>query len=94
MPFDSTEEPDVPVWKLRNLGTASSEWLRDAGICTKADLQRLGAVAAYRLVKQRQPRATRNLLWALAAALADIDWRELSGDRKEQLQQEAEDEGW
>ena len=65
-----------------------AEWLRDAGITTVAELARLGPVLAYRLVKQKQPRASLNLLWALAAGLSDLDWRELSESDKHRLQAE------
>lgn len=74
---------------LRNLGPRSAAWLREAGIATIADLRQYGPVAAFRLVKQRQPRASVNLLWALAAGLNDQDWRTLSDAAKRQLRREA-----
>jgi len=77
---------EAPVATMRNLGPVSSRWLAAAGIRTRADLQRLGPVLAYRLVKQRQPRASLNLLWALAGAIDDVDWRALSKARRKQLQ--------
>ena len=73
---------------LRNLGPASAAWLREAGVETVEDLERLGAVVAYRLVKRRQPKASLNFLWALAAGLDDLDWRELSAGRKASLKAE------
>ncbi len=78
----------APITELRNLGPQSSQWLRAAGINTLADLQQLGPVAAYRLVKQQQPAASLNLLWGLAAGLQGLDWRKLTPDIKQQLQQE------
>ena len=87
--FSSTESALLaPIENLRNLGPASAEWLRDAGIATIAEHSRLGPVLAYRLVKQKQPRASLNLLWALAAGLSDLDWRELSESDKHRLQAE------
>jgi hypothetical protein len=83
-------ELDQPIETVRNLGPASAAWLREIGVSTRADLQRLGAVVAYRMVKQRQPRTSLNLLWALAAGLADKDWRDLSASAKQQLRHEAE----
>jgi hypothetical protein len=50
-----------------------------------ADLDRLGPVNAFRLVKQKHPQAHLNLLWAMAAGLKDLDWRELSDEDKEKL---------
>lgn len=88
----STDESDLndPIGNLLNLGPTSASWLREAGIRTKADLKRLGPVAAYRLVKQRQPKASLNLLWAMAAGLAERDWRDLTDNEKERLRTEAE----
>jgi len=54
----------IPIESLQNLGSKSSRWLRDAGITTIADLEQIGSVAAYQLVKLRRPNASLNLLWA------------------------------
>ncbi len=83
----SSSETDLgePIQNLRNLGSAGAAWLRDVGITTIAELQRLGPATAYRLVKQKQSKATLNLLWAMAAGLADRDWRELTEAEKQKL---------
>jgi hypothetical protein len=52
---------------------------------TIADLQNCGPAAAYQLVKQKQPQASLQLLWAMAAGLSGKDWRVLSDDEKESL---------
>ena len=83
---------DAPIESLPNLGPKSGQWLRDAGIATIAELERLGPVIAFRLVKQRQPKASLNLLWAMAAGLKGKDWRELSEPTKKRLRKEAEDQ--
>ncbi len=88
----SREELGTSVENLKNLGPASAGWLRDAGVRSVAELERLGPVLAYRLVKQQQPGASLNLLWAMAAGLSDRDWRELSPEEKERLRKEAEEE--
>ena len=85
-------ESNLPIESLRNLGPKSGEWLREAGITTIAELERLGPVVAYRLVKQHQPKASLNLLWAMAAGLKGNDWRELSEATKNRLRKEAEEE--
>lgn len=84
-------ESGVPIESLLNLGPKSGQWLREAGITTIAELERLGPVVAYRLVKQRQPKASLNLLWALAAGLKGKDWRELTEATKKRLRKEAEE---
>lgn len=91
MPSESIEALDIPVENLRNLGPASAEWLHDIGVYTHADLERLGPTVAYRLIRQRHPQTSLNLLWALAAALSDRDWRLLSDQEKEKLRAEIED---
>ena len=83
---------ELPIESLRNLGPKSGQWLREAGITTIAELERLGPVVAYRLVKQHQPKASLNLLWAMAAGLKGKDWRELSEATKNRLRKEAEEE--
>ena len=83
-------ESNLPIESLRNLGPKSGQWLREAGITTIAELERLGPVVAYRLVKQHQPKASLNLLWAMAAGLKGKDWRELTEATKKRLRKEAE----
>ena len=81
-----------PIENIRNLGPTSAAWLREVGVMTIADLERLGPARTYRLVKQRQPTTGLNLLWAMAAGLADRDWRELTDAEKESLIAEVEEE--
>ncbi len=80
-----------PIESLLNIGPKSSRWLRDAGINTITDLEQIGPVAAYRLVKQRQPKASCNLLWALEAGLKGRDWRELPESTKQRLRREVDE---
>ncbi len=87
--FSNTEtDLGEPIDNLPNLGSTTASWLRDAGIRTIVDLERFGPVAAYRLVKQRHPEATLNLLWALEAGLMGMDCRELSEEVKVRLRNE------
>jgi hypothetical protein len=46
---------DLPIECLRDLGLKSSQWLRQAGIATIAELERLGSFVAFRLLKQHKP---------------------------------------
>jgi DNA transformation protein and related proteins len=82
---DREADLDESIANLRNLGPASVQWLHQAGIHTLRDLRECGASAAYLRVKHLQPKASLNLLWALAAGLQDRDWRELRDDEKERL---------
>lgn len=84
--FTSTEDSlSEPIDNLRNLGSESAGWLRDAGIRTIADLEAIGPAQAYHQVKQRRPETSLDLLWALAAGLAGRDWRNLSDEEKKRL---------
>ena len=88
----SVNEGDLgePIENLRNLGSARAKWLRDAGISSIGDLERIGPALAYRLVKQNQPDTGLNLLWALAAGLENRDSRDLTDRVKSRLCLEAE----
>jgi len=86
----SASELGVPIELLRNLGHTSARWLREAGIHTREELDRLGPARAYLLVKEDRPEVTLNLLWALAGALSDTDWRDLPLELKDRLRQEVD----
>ncbi len=79
-----------PIQNLRNLGPASTAWLREIDVFTVSDLKRHGPVVAYCLVKQRHRNASLNLLWAMVAGLADRDWRELTDEEKKRLMVEVD----
>ncbi|MEY4882862.1 MAG: hypothetical protein RIS34_716, partial [Pseudomonadota bacterium] len=70
---------------LANLGPKSAGFLRAAGIRTHEELERLGSVAAYARVKQVEPKASLNLLWALEGALAGLHWREVAREHRTSL---------
>jgi DNA transformation protein len=75
---------------LPNLGPASEAMLVAAGIPTPDDLDRRGAVEAYRrAVEAGAPRHTM-LLWSLDAALLGVDWRDVPLERRREVSAEAE----
>ena len=57
---------------------------------TVADLERLGPVTAYRLIRNAHPEANRRVLWSLAAGLRDLAWQDLPETVKERLTAELE----
>jgi DNA transformation protein and related proteins len=73
---------------MRNLGPVSRKWLNDVGIYDIDDLRAVGPVVAFAMVRQKFHKASLNLLWALAACLENIDWREIDAARKKQIQDE------
>jgi hypothetical protein len=75
-----------PIGSLRNLGPTSRAMLAEIGIDDTDGLATLGAVEVYcRLRFRFGRRVSRNMLHALAAALAGIDWRQLSPADKAEL---------
>lgn len=75
----------VPIAKLPNLGPKSCAWLRAVGIETRADLERLGSVEAYRRVAAAGFATSLNMLYALEGALLDLRWDRLSPATKANL---------
>jgi DNA transformation protein len=71
--------------ELKNLGKTSAQWLHASGIHSASDLQRLGAVDAYRAVKARGFGASKVLLYAIEGALMDVNWNQLPAEHKARL---------
>jgi DNA transformation protein len=78
-------DPLTLVQDLRNIGTQSAVWLREAGIYTLEDLGRVGAAEAYLRVQQRGRRVSVNLLYALQAALLNVHWADLPPEMRADL---------
>ena len=62
----------LPVRRLRNLGPTSCAWLRQVEIRTRADLEREGSLGAYAMLLEQGVPPNLNLLYALEAALMDL----------------------
>ncbi|MBT3995669.1 MAG: competence-specific regulator [Chloroflexi bacterium] len=74
------------ISKLKGIGPGSAEKLADVGIKTADQLEEVGAVGAYRLLKDAFPQWTSlNALWGMQSALMETDWRELPVELKELL---------
>jgi TfoX C-terminal domain len=71
--------------KIRNVGPKSAAWLRQVGVRTQEDLQRLGPVEAFMKVKRAGFRPSLNLLYALASAIENCHWADLPDERKTAL---------
>jgi hypothetical protein len=71
--------------KIRNVGPKSAAWLRQVGVRTTEDLNRVGPVEAFLKVKRAGFRPSLNLLYAMAGAMADCHWAELPDARKQEL---------
>ena len=78
------------VEHLKNIGETTAQWLHDAGIHTKADLEEAGAVMAYKVIQHQRPQKVNILLlYALQGALMDVHWNALPPDLKDQLKRDA-----
>jgi DNA transformation protein len=61
---------DIPIDRMPGIGPKTAAWMKAADIATETALRELGAVAAYRRLKFRDPRrVSLNALWSLHAAL-------------------------
>lgn len=87
-----TEDP-TPVEALKNLGPTTAGYLRAVGVHTRADLDRLGPVFAYLLLRHRFPDAGINALFlhALHGALTDEALFAIAPDVRRALTAEARD---
>ncbi len=70
---------------LPNIGPVSTKWLAAVGIHTLEDLQKVGVVNAYNLVRAQGHNATLNLLWALQGAITNTPWHALPASDKQDL---------
>jgi DNA-3-methyladenine glycosylase I len=77
--------------QLLNLGPTSTRWLRAIGVHTRRDLEKLGAVDAYAMLKANGYQASLNLVYAIEGALTGRDWKRLPAKRKAQLKAAAAD---
>ncbi|MDW8478909.1 MAG: TfoX/Sxy family protein [Xanthomonadales bacterium] len=72
---------------LPQVGTKSAAWLRQVGVRSRADLERLGALEAFLRVKRAGFRPSLNLLWALEGALLRCHWTAVPEARRLELRQ-------
>ncbi|RZM81722.1 TfoX/Sxy family DNA transformation protein [Leptolyngbya iicbica] len=71
--------------QIRNVGKVSRQWLAEIEIYSLHELQACVSVAAFEMIRQRHPKVSLNLLWALEGAILDVDWRALSAAQKSAL---------
>ena len=78
--------PDLPpLSKTPNLGPKSADILARAGLTTLAQLQEIGAVAAYVRAKNTGANVSLNLLWALEGAISGLHWQEVAREHRASL---------
>ena len=85
------QKQNPAIDQLHNLGPASVRWLNAIGVHSRRDLEKLGAVDAYAILKANGYRASLNLVYAIEGALTGRDWNRLPAKRKAQLKAAAAD---
>jgi DNA transformation protein and related proteins len=70
---------------LLGLGPVSLSILRRAGITTRAQLEKMGAVQAFIAAKRIEPKVSLNLLWGIAGAITDTHWSKLPSEYRSSL---------
>jgi DNA transformation protein len=72
---------------MMNLGPKSTQWLKEVGIHTKEDLERIGPIEAYLKVKEKSSsmKPSLLLLYALVGAVKEVHWQKVAREEKEQL---------
>jgi len=83
---------DRLVTELKNIGTTVAQRLQEIGITTQADLKAVGAVEAFRQVRERNPSVTTPVcyyLYSLEGALRNRHWDDLPLRVKKTLREQA-----
>jgi hypothetical protein len=83
-----SRNPETEV--LPNLGPVSTKWLREIGVHSRLDVERIGPMEIYVQLKRRYPeRVSLNLLYGLEAGLRGVHWTKLPTKTRERLKREA-----
>ncbi len=85
------QNKSLKLIELNNLDPVSTGWLNTIGVRTRDDLAELGAIEAYRILKNHGYPATLNLVYAIDGALRGRGWRNLPTTRKRELRTAAID---
>lgn len=76
--------------QLKNIGNKSEALLHQIGIDTVEQLDEIGAVEAWKRVREINPSASLMGVYALQGALMNCHWNELPQDLKDDLRQQWE----
>jgi DNA transformation protein and related proteins len=82
---------DRPIPELRNIDSAITQWLHEVGIDSAGQLRKIGAATAYRTMRAWRPwSAELIVLWALEGAINDVDWIDVTPERRLELRREVD----
>jgi DNA transformation protein and related proteins len=74
--------------ELKNIGKTVEKKLNSVGIFTESDLQKLGSVKVYKLLKANEPGKTLPAcyyLYSIEGAITDTHWNNLPEEVKSEL---------
>jgi DNA transformation protein len=80
--------------KLKNIGEISEKMLNSIDVFTKEDIEDLGPVTIYFILKSRGFDVSMNMVYALQGAIMDLRWNELPNDVKNNLIEQVETSGF
>ncbi|MEO1050372.1 MAG: TfoX/Sxy family protein [Bacteroidota bacterium] len=78
--------------KLKNIGKTIEKRLNEIGVYSKEDLETIGPVKAYRLIKENYPDKTIPVcyyLYSFEGALLNRHWDDIPEETKEELKKAA-----
>lgn len=79
------------IAQLPNLGPVTERWLKTIGVHSRRDLEALGAINVYRLLKGHGYAVSLNLVYAIEATLRDTRWDRLPVTVRNRLKAAVED---
>lgn len=81
-------DANTPVRDLPNIGKACEKWFALLGIHTKGDIEKIGIVHLYAMIKEGKPQTSIVLLWALFGAMNNMRFDEVPDEIKEKLKEQ------
>lgn len=73
---------------LPGLGPMSEKMLIEVGIESREELERVGPVRAFLMLKRRGQKPSLNLLYAMTGALSETHWQQIARSQRFALLQE------
>jgi len=78
----------IPVEFIKNFGPKSKEWLNEIGVFDWNDIDRIGVVEVFVMLKRVNPKISLNMLWALFMGHQGKHWMDITEKEKLELKSE------
>ncbi len=78
-------DPETVISDLPNLGPSSAKMLSQINVHCLRDIEQLGPVSCFKLLKAANVKVSLNLLYALYGAIHNKPWNRLSQVEKDDL---------